>query len=305
MEMVRRSLKFDGLISVDAVGRSGGLELLWKHNEHVPLKSLSHSHIDVEVEGFNDALADTGLIDMDLVGHQFTWERGRGTTTWTEIRLDRTLTTVAWLNMFPTGKLYNLEGSFSDHSPILLIPEASKKFTVQRKFRFENAWLTEPMCAQLVLESWQMRANTTARKSSNQISRLKNAEGTWVDWDDGLVDHIMQHYQHLFAATHVNWSEVTEDEVKSALFQMDPNKAPGPDGMKPAFYRKYWAIVGHDVVELVIMFMQEGMLPEGLNDTNVVLIPKKKCPATVGDFRPISLCNVLVKIITKVMENRM
>lgn len=86
---------------------------------------------------------------------------------------------------------------------------------------------------------------------------------------------------------------------------MDPDKAPGPDGMTPAFYQKHWAIVGHDVVELVRMFMQEGMLPEGINDTNVVLIPKKKCPTTVGDLRPISLCNVLVKIITKVMANRM
>lgn len=70
--------------------------------------------------------------------------------------------------------------------------------------------------------------------------------------------------------------EVSEDEVKFAVFQMDPDKAPGPDRMTPAFYQKHWSIVGQDVVQLVRNFMLDGIMPEGLNDTNIVLIPKKK-----------------------------
>lgn len=98
---------------------------------------------------------------------------------------------------------------------------------------------------------------------------------------------------------------MTAEEVKAALFQMDPDKAPGPDGMTPSFSQKYWSIVGLDVVRLTQKIFQSGELPDGINDTNVVLILKKKNPVTVGDLRPISLCNVLIKIITKVLANRM
>lgn len=63
--------------------------------------------------------------------------------------------------------------------------------------------------------------------------------------------------------------------------------------------------MGKDVVNMVREFFEKGSMPQNLNATNVVLIPKKKYPTEVGDLRPISLCNVLVKIITKVKANRM
>lgn len=86
---------------------------------------------------------------------------------------------------------------------------------------------------------------------------------------------------------------------------MHPDKSPGPDGMTPAFFQRHWAIVGRDILELTRKFFREGELLNGLNETNLVLIPKKKNPAQVSDLRPISLCNVLVKIITKVVANRL
>lgn len=86
---------------------------------------------------------------------------------------------------------------------------------------------------------------------------------------------------------------------------MNPDKSPGPNGMTPAFFQKHWDIVGSEVVELTSKFFRDRELLEGLNETNLVLIPKTKDPSQVGDLRLISLCNVLVKIITKVMANRL
>lgn len=57
--------------------------------------------------------------------------------------------------MFPGAKLYNMEGSNSDHSPIMLIPQKGGGGKVKRKFRFENAWLLEPMCQLIVEDSWK------------------------------------------------------------------------------------------------------------------------------------------------------
>ena len=99
--------------------------------------------------------------------------------------------------------------------------------------------------------------------------------------------------------------EYNPEEIKAALFQMGPTKAPGPGSMNALFYQKFWHIVGNDVITAVLDFLNNGnMLPE-INHTNIVLIPKVKDPKKMSDFRPISLCNVIYKIIFKVLANRL
>ena len=69
-------------------------------------------------------------------------------------------------------------------------------------------------------------------------------------------------------------SDYTEEEIKAALDSIVDLKAPGPDGMPALFYKKFWNIVGKDVVKEVTEVLNGGPMPGSWNDTVVVLIPK-------------------------------
>lgn len=98
---------------------------------------------------------------------------------------------------------------------------------------------------------------------------------------------------------------ITDEEIKAALFDIGNDKAPGPDGYSSAFFKKQWNRVGNDIIRAVKEFFDTGQLLKSFNTTVVSLIPKTaNCPK-VGDFRPISCCNVFYKIITKILSARM
>lgn len=97
----------------------------------------------------------------------------------------------------------------------------------------------------------------------------------------------------------------TGEEVYSALFSMHPTKAPGPNGMSALFFQQHWHIVGPEVTSFVLNILHGSHFPEFLNHTFISLIPKVSNPSKMKDLRPISLCNVLYKIISKVIANRL
>ena len=96
-----------------------------------------------------------------------------------------------------------------------------------------------------------------------------------------------------------------KQEVDVALKQMAPLKAPGPDGMPPIFYQHYWDSIGDDVSCAILSYFNSSSIPASLNHTHITLIAKIKNPESVSDFRPISLCNILYKLISKVLANRL
>ena len=100
------------------------------------------------------------------------------------------------------------------------------------------------------------------------------------------------------------------DEARVTLKQMYPLKAPSLDGMSPLFFRHFWSTTGNMVTKIVLDFLNSGVSPPNFNDTYIVLIPKskepkRKEPKRITDYRPISLCNVVYKIASKTIANRL
>ena len=96
-----------------------------------------------------------------------------------------------------------------------------------------------------------------------------------------------------------------EWEVQVALKQMAPLKTPSPNSMPPLFYQNYWNLVGCDITKTIPSYLNTTTLPHPINHTFITLIPKIKNPQSISEYRPISLCNVLCKKISKVLANRL
>lgn len=98
---------------------------------------------------------------------------------------------------------------------------------------------------------------------------------------------------------------VSAEEVKEAMFQIAALKAPGPDGFTPHLFQRYWHIRGDMVVEATQRMFDYGSLLPGLNEFLICLIPKGETPELLNQFRPISLCNVLAKLVSKILANHL
>ncbi|GJV84096.1 zinc finger, CCHC-type containing protein [Tanacetum coccineum] len=99
--------------------------------------------------------------------------------------------------------------------------------------------------------------------------------------------------------------DVTDKEIREAIFSMGDNKAPGLDSYSASFFKEAWDIIAGDVTKAIKEFFINGVLLKELNHTIIALIPKVTTPMRINDYRPISCCNVLCKCISRIISNWM
>jgi hypothetical protein len=147
------------------------------------------------------------------------------------------------------------------------------------------------------------QARAKARSRSNRIRALKRADGTEDTTQEGIKLMAKEFYQNLFMAQEVLQPELicqyvpkkitatmaemlcqnfTATDVETTLFQMGPSKAPGADGFTAGVFQKHWLLLKDKVLSAVLGFPNGGDMPEVINHTILVLIPKVANPSEMS-----------------------
>lgn len=167
------------------------------------------------------------------------------------------------------------------------------------------------------------------RNHCNTISHILDANGNVFTDRDSISRIFMNHFSDLWLdQTKDNLQEIVHalpddlpqvsmsegdslictisfKEVHDALFSLPTGKSPGPDGLNVEFFRFYWNDIGTILFTAIQYFFENTVMPNAWGRTYITLIPKKPNPKCASDYRPISLCNVCYKIISKILANRL
>ena len=106
---------------------------------------------------------------------------------------------------------------------------------------------------------------------------------------------------------HANLDHLTDPfthaEIDKVIKDMPSDRAPGPDGFSGAFLKACWPLIKHDFYSLCDKFHEGSLDLTSINDGFITMIPKTNSPETVNDYRPITLLNYCLKLITKLLAN--
>ncbi|KAA3454599.1 Retrovirus-related Pol polyprotein LINE-1 [Gossypium australe] len=263
--------------------------------------------------------------------------------TFIHIRLDRALVNDAWIATFPQNLVHHLTRIKSDHCPLLLITKPNILTPKGRLFRFLAGWTKHNNFSNFVKDKWEFKdwnrdvygllgnRKRSLMRSLNNIQKaleistsnhlIKKEEKIQDELENNkAVEFSRKLYGEAPTVSRITSNNgfpclkpseimfleatISNEEIKRAIFDMAPLKAPGSDGYHALFFQSQWDILGNDVCQWVKGVFDGRPIEAELNNTLIVLIPKKESPEDFSQFRPISLCSVLYKLVMKVIANR-
>ncbi|KAK5786060.1 hypothetical protein PVK06_040687 [Gossypium arboreum] len=191
----------------------------------------------------------------------------------------------------------------------------------------ELLWIQKARCDWLQFgdrNTQYFHNRTMQRRKSNHILALRISSGEWCSDQSILSAEAARFFEKLYGEIPTPMSApplnifpritdqnfdflnkpILNDDIKKALFDMAPLKAPGSDEYHALFFQSQWDLVGGAVCEWLQGVFAGNKMKDDLNNTLIVLIPKKDRPEDFSEFRPISLCSVLYKLVMKVIANR-
>uniref|UniRef100_A0A803QIB1 Reverse transcriptase domain-containing protein n=1 Tax=Cannabis sativa TaxID=3483 RepID=A0A803QIB1_CANSA len=299
-------------------------------------KSGGSLRSESQMSAFRDALDFCHLMDPPFHGVSYTWAKDRTSTNTLKERIDWCFVNDVWSSTFQQPKISHLAYFHSDHRVIsaeIFSGTTTQQHKRHSRFRFEKLWLSDPESKTIICNCWL--SNCTTDPISNVLNNLESCTTSLQQWhikntftsQADLSNVIQDYFSNLFKASSIDHSALdatlatipvsvtmdmnatllkpfTKDDVQFALHSMGPDKSSGIDGMSAMFYQNNWDIVGNMVTSAVLSVLNDGADPTPLNPTIITLIPKIKKAQFMKDFRPISLCNAVSKLITKILVAR-
>jgi ribonuclease HI len=164
------------------------------------------------------------------------------------------------------------------------------------------------------------------KTSTKFISSLQDGDNVLTN-QDHIANHVVNYYQTLFSSNIVMQDPLlaeevipnlvtaetndlltvlpSPEEIKQAVFSLNKDSAPGPDGFGAIFYQHYWDIVKSDVVNAVLEFFTKSWILPGFNSNIIALIPKSAEATSIAHYRPIAMANFKFKVISKILADRL
>jgi hypothetical protein len=183
--------------------------------------------------------------------------------------------------------------------------------------------------------NWHIEGDRNT-KYFHKLTKIKTSTKTITSLQDGehviteqprIAEHIVSYYKNLFSSNfvlqdsrlvdevipHLITDDVNNlltmlpsaDEIKAAVFSLNKDSAPGPDGFGAFFFQHYWDIVHRDVVNAVLEFFTTGWIMPGYNSNIIALLPKTPNALSIDQYRPIAMANFKFKIISKIIADRL
>ena len=200
-----------------------------------------------------------------------------------------------------------------------------------------NTWLSrnETTWRQKSRETWMKEGDrnsnffhisSVVRRTRNNIDAIRGDDNVWIVKISEIRDFVVEKFQDLFTVKEICCPADLSDliystisngendslcqipslrEIKNVIFGMQSLKSPGPNGLPPLFYKKYWHVVGYSVIRAVRNFFILGKMIKEFNYSYIVLIPKILNPSSINHYRSISLCNTIYKVISKLLVDRL
>ncbi|XP_075670077.1 uncharacterized protein LOC142639824 [Castanea sativa] len=288
-------LPFENAVHIDTIGLAGGLWMLWnsKRVEVMPLASTEQEiHAIVKVPNSN---SNSNWLLSAIYASPRTTERH-----------------ILWNNLIKVAELHDM--------PWVLVGDFNEPLTREDKFG------GRPVSGDRNTTFYHV--STLVRRKRNQILAIKDSTGDWIHEENGIKDFIRRGFEGVYTSSLLSRSRhnplpsqwqaklseeekrsisgaASEEEIKSALWLLKPFKVPGLDGLHAGFFQRFWLVVGKSVLEEVKNIFAIRKMPEYLNRTHIALIPKVQGHEMLGNYRPISLCNTIYKIVTKIIVARL